>query len=108
MSMVIELEQPYMGPGAMALVLSAMSLGEAVPKMEIRTGEKVMTDVQCPWCHGTNVYLTRQSDAATEYACRGCNGVHTRRSNDPDSYAFFPADVEAAFLNDLEPLCLTT
>jgi hypothetical protein len=63
-----------------------------------------MTDRQCPWCLGINLRLTRQDAQATEYRCYDCGEFHSLRPDDPNAYAFYPADVAAAFDNDLEPL----
>jgi predicted RNA-binding Zn-ribbon protein involved in translation (DUF1610 family) len=69
--------------------------------------ESVMADVPvpCPEC-GKASMPRRQYKNATEYVCLNCaaNGdlpliayTFTRKGNDPNYYAFFPADIEAAF-----------
>jgi hypothetical protein len=63
----------------------------------------------CPWCETTaRLRLTRQDGDAAEYRCGRCDMPHVRKAGDADYFAFFPADIAAAFNCDAPPLEIVT
>jgi hypothetical protein len=68
-------------------------------------GSEKASAVACPNC-GNPAMPRRSCKDATEYACFGCPDagelplgafMFTRKANDPNYYAFFPADIKRMF-----------
>jgi hypothetical protein len=64
----------------------------------------IPTESPCPWCEFGVAVPCRWHDDGTEYRCRDCGGRHTRKVGSEDAFAFFPADIYAAFDPSVKPL----
>jgi transposase-like protein len=55
-----------------------------------------MADFGCPWCESKNVdpKPVRMHDDGSEFRCRDCNRVHTRKDEAPGvAFLYFPGDL---------------
>ena len=62
--------------------------------------------MRCWYCEAERLaHLTRTCDTATEWSCLECGQRWNIRLDEPDRvYFFWPADIDAALDNDLQPL----
>lgn len=67
-----------------------------------------MIDKPCPWCGTVQpARVTRTDTGAAEWECSGCRGRWTVKNDHPgEAFAFWPADVDAAESEEIEPLVI--